>query len=135
MKSKISIPLIILVALLIVAGVVAFILLRNIDSEQKSDEITDELRDEFSRAQYFITDWYNELSAKGKCQVYLNELRFEDGKYTLTTAKNRIRAVYPRGERFFKLEQITKIEFFEVNSTLRCRLSYGINGEYMFKVK
>ena len=135
MHKKPSVALIILIAILIVGGTVAFILLRNIDSEQKSDEITDELKDEFSRAQYFITDWYNELVAHGKCQVYLNELRFEDGKYTLTTAKNRIRAVYPRGERYFKLEQITKIEFFEVNSTLRCRLSYGINGEYMFKVK
>ena len=135
MHKKPSVALIILIAILIVGGTVAFILLRNIDSEQKSDEITDELKDEFSRAQYFITDWYNELAARGNCQVYLNELRFEDGKYTLTTAKNRIRAVYPRGERYFKLEQITKIEFFEVNSTLRCRLSYGINGEYMFKVK
>lgn len=135
MQKKLSIPLIVLVAVLIIAGVTAFIVLRNIDNKQKADDtITSELSDEFARARWFITDWYDELSTKGKCQVYLNELRFEDGKYTLTTAKDRIRAVYPRGERFFKLEQVTKVEFFEVSGALRCRLSYGNSGEYMFKV-
>ena len=105
------------------------------NKEQKADDtISSDLSDEFSRVRWFITDWYNELNATGKCQVYLNELQFENGKYTLTVANDRVRAVYPRGERFFKLEQVTKIEFFEVSGNLRCRLSYGKSGEYMFKI-
>ena len=104
-KKKPSIALIILIVLLIVVGIATYFAVRFIGGEVDSDEITDELSDEFSRIRWFITDWYSELNAKSKCQVYLNELRFENGRYTLTTANDRIRAVYPRGERFFKLEK------------------------------
>lgn len=133
MNKKI-IPLIILLVFIVACGVVAFVLIRNLDVSQKADELTPELTDEFSRARCFIEDWINELNNGRTLQVYINELRFIEGNYSLTIAKNRIRAVYPRGERFFKLEKITNIEFFEVDSFLRCRFSYGNSGEYMFRV-
>ena len=98
------------------------------------DELTSDLADEFARARFFIVDWYSELKSTGKCAVFLNELRFEKGLYTLTVERNRIRAVYPRGERSFKLEFITHVEFFEVNGVLRCRFSYGRAGEYLFRI-
>lgn len=99
-----------------------------------NDEITAELADEFTRTKWFIIDWYNELKETGKYEVYLNEIRFQNGKYTLTVAQNKIRAVYPKGERYFKLEFIKQIEFFEVGGVLRCRLFYGSRGEYLIRI-
>ena len=62
------------------------------------------------------------------------QLRFGKNEYTLTYAGNRLRAVYPRGERFFKLENIRKVEFFSVDEKVRCRFYYGETGEYTFSV-
>ena len=135
MKRKPSI--IAITALLLVAAVAiggALIFRKEYGQPPESDEITDELSDEFSRIRWFITDWYNELKSTGKCMTYLNELRFDNGKYTLTYANGRIRAVYPRGERFFKLENVKKIEFLETHNVLRCRLYYGSSGEYLFRI-
>lgn len=108
--------------------------MNNISNDVKYDEITPELSDEFGRGRWFIIDWYNDLKVNGRCQVFLNELQFANGQYSLTVANNRIRAVYPKGERYFKLDLVTQIEFFEVNGVLRCRFSYGKNGEYMFRI-
>ena len=135
MKKKPSVIAIIVILVLATAAITgALIFRKSYGQAPENDEITDELSDEFTRIKWFITDWYNELKASGKCGVYLNELRFESGKYTLTFANGRIRAVYPRGERFFKLEQVNKIEFFTTNDILRCRLCYGGSGEYLFRI-
>ena len=134
MKKKTSIITIIVILLIAVAAITAALLFRREYGGDHNDEITAELTDEFARTRDFIADWYAELKNQGKCSVYLNELQFSGGKYALTYASGRIRAVYPRGERFFKLEQITKIEFFETNSILRCRLYYGKSGEYLIKI-
>ena len=134
MNKKSYIPLVVLIILLIVIGVVAFAVMSHISNDLKNDEVSSELADEFDRARWFIIDWYDELKNSGRCQVFLNELQFDSGKYSLTVANNRIRAVYPKGERFFKLDLVTQIEFFEVNGVLRCRFSYGRNGEYMFRI-
>ena len=102
-------------------------------SQEENEEITDEI----NRARCFISDWFLENSDGNsrKCTVYLNELRFEQGRYTLTFAGgDRIRATSPRGERFFKFEYINNIEFFEVDEKVRCRLYYGRSGEYTFTV-
>ena len=101
------------------------------DSQEMS-EITDEI----SRTRYFISDWYSELLAtcNNDCNVYLNELRFDGGTYSLTFAGGRLRAVYPRGERFFKFYYIRRIEFFEIDGKVRCRVYYGQTGEYTFTV-
>lgn len=130
--KKPSVLLIVLLVVVVCASVILTVIVFNNNKNDRADEITDELADEFSRIRWFITDWYNEIEHYGSCRVYLNEIQIDGGHYTLTYAQNRIRAVYPRGERFFKIELITKIEFFEVNGILRCRLSYGKTGEYMF---
>lgn len=134
MTKRKSLILIIIILTVTAAVVAAALFLGSKLGSESEDEITDELTDEFSRARYFISDWYSELNSTDKCQVYLNELRFTSGKYTLTYASGRIRAVYPRGERFFKLDKITKIEFFETNGILRCRFYYGRNGEYIVRI-
>lgn len=91
--------------------------------------------EEINSLKLFIKDWYDEISSnRNEVEVYYNELRFESGKYTLTIASNRIRAVYPRGERFFKLQYIKYLEFYSQNSRLLCRLYYGEKGEFVFKV-
>ena len=91
--------------------------------------------EEIDSVKLFINDWYDEISLSQKnADVYYNELRFENGKYTLTVALNRIRAVYPRGERFFKLQYIRYIEFYKNNGGLLCRLYYGENGEFVFRI-
>lgn len=115
-------------------GVVLFSVVNGISNNLKNDEITPELSDEFDRARWFIIDWYSELENNGRCQVFLNEIQLDNGKYSLTVANNRIRAVYPKGERFFKLDLVKQVEFFEINGVLRCRFSYGKNGEYMFRI-
>lgn len=105
--------------------------------DEFSQAETDEITDEINRARYFISDWYLEVSSNdsANCTVYLNELRFFDGRYALTFAgTDRIRAVYPRGERFFKFDYINNVEFFEVDGKIRCRLYYGRTGEYTFTV-
>lgn len=94
-----------------------------------------ECGDEISRAKFFIKDWYDELSVRcGEPEVYFNELRFRGGTYALTVAADRVRAVYPRGERFFRLEHITYIEFYKENGKLLCRLYYHETGEFVFKL-
>lgn len=104
--------------------------------EEFSDEEMAEITDEISRVRNFVSDWYAELSAgeNGECEVYLNELRFRGGTYTLSSAGGRIRAVYPRGERFFKFDYIRSVEFFEISGKVRCRVYYGQTGEYTFAV-
>lgn len=133
MKKQV-VPFILLICILVFVGVGLFISLHALNSTRRSDELTDDLTDEFSRARWFIVDWYNEVQDKGMCTVFLNELSFNGGKFTLTFSRDRIRAVFPKGERFFKLYLIKNIEFFEVNDVLRCRFTYGKSGEYMFRV-
>ena len=134
MKKKPSIIAIIIILLIAAAAITAALLFRKEYGKEPNDEITPELTDEFARAKDFISDWYVELKRQGKCSTFLNELQFLGGKYTLTYAAGRIRAVYPRGERFFKLDLITNIEFFETNGVLRCRFYYGQSGEYMVRI-
>lgn len=91
--------------------------------------------EEINNLKLFIKDWYDEISySRTDAEVFYNELRFENGKYTLTIASNRIRAVYPRGERFFKLQYIRYIEFYKENGRLLCRLYYSEKGEFVFKL-
>lgn len=137
-KNKIgSKQIIIIVAALIVACagilVIGHFASKSLDDEYSAKEM-DEVMDEITRAKHFVSDWYAELSAKGNCSVYLNEIRFGNNEYTLTFAGGRLRAVYPRGERFFKLEYIEKVEFFEVDGKVRCRIYYGRSGQYTFSV-
>ena len=133
--KKTLIWIIVIVAIAVVGIIAATAIVKGVKaSNNNPDTLSSELTDEFSRAKYFITDWYDELSANRKCNVYLNELSFQNGQYTLTYADKRMRAIYPKGERFFKLDYVTKIEFFQVDNVLRCRFSYGENGEYMFKI-
>ncbi len=132
MKKKPSLIVIVIILLIAAAAITAALLFRNEYGRLVDDEVTEELTDEFVRTRDFIADWYAELKSAGKCGVFLNELRID--KFTLTYASGRIRAVYPRGERFFKLEQITKIEFFETDGILRCRLYYGKSGEYLVRI-
>ena len=134
MKKKPSLIVITIIVLIAAAAITAALLFRKEYGKDPNDEITPELTDEFARAKDFISDWYAELRTQGKCSVYLNELQFAGGRYALTYANDRVRAVYPRGERFFKLEYITKIEFFETNGALRCRFFYGQSGEYMVRI-
>ena len=114
----------------------AFTLKLYLESLNRDDsQIETDTEDEISRAKYFVCDWYEELFiGYGGIKVFYNELQFEDGKYTLTVAGDRIRAVYPRGERFFKLEYIRYLEFYTDNGRLLCRLYYGDKGEFVFKV-
>lgn len=95
-----------------------------------------EVTDEITRTKHFISDWYDELYANTGVEprVFLNELRF-DSAYTLTYAAKRLRAVYPRGDRFFKLQYIDVIEFFTVDNKIRCRLYYGKDGEFTFSLQ
>ena len=138
-KRKIGAKQLIIIAV-VVSIACAIILtvgyLVNNPPEEFSDEEMAEITDEISRTRHFVSDWYAELSAgeNGECDVYLNELRFRGGTYSLSCAGERIRAVYPRGERFFKLEYIERLEFFEIEGKLRCRVYYGKSGEYTFTV-
>ena len=92
-----------------------------------------QIADELIRTKDFISDWYDELVVDGKpCDVYLNELRFAGGTYTLTFAGKRLRAVYPRGNRFFKMDFIDNAEFFQAGGKIRCRLHYWGTNEYTF---
>ncbi len=91
--------------------------------------------DELSRVKFFIKDWYDELSALyGEPEIFRNELRFLVGKYPLTVAADRVRAVYPRGERYFQLEYVSYLEFYKDNGHLVCKLYYLDTGEYLFRL-
>ena len=125
--------MIIVIAIAVFVTALAIILKLNENKHIDSD-LPQSLTDEISRAKLFVLDWFNELSNDKKCNVFLNELNIENGKYTLTFAKNRIRATYPKGERFFKCEEIKKVEFLIIDGVIRGRFSYGKNGEYMFRI-
>lgn len=140
-KGKIKIGakqlIIIGITVAIACGVILLIgYFLNHSFEEFSSEEMAEITDEITRIRHFVSDWHAELcvSGKGECEVYFNELRFGGGNYTLSSAGGRIRAVYPRGERFFKLEQVSRLEFFEIEGKLRCRVYYGKSGEYTFAV-
>ena len=128
----------IIVGIVIIGLVVSNVLLLNkiikIQTVNEDDYI-EKYADEISRVKYFIKDWYDELyPSKEHFEVYINELRFDNGIFSLTVANDRIRAVYPRGERYFQLQYITYIDFTERNGHLQCRLYYGKTGEYLFKI-
>ena len=132
-KQLIIIAVVVAIACAIILTVGYFV---NNPPEEFSDEEMAEITDEISRTRHFVSDWYAELLAgeNGECDVYLNELRFRGGTYTLSSAGGRLRAVYPRGERFFKFDYIRSVEFFEVSGKVRCRVYYGQSGEYIFTV-
>ena len=138
--GKISIKkLIILVIIAAFICVIALLASHMVDRylDEFSPAETEEITDEINRAKHFISDWYADISDtdSGSCTIYLNELRFANGRYTLTFAGgNRVRAVSPRGERFFKFEYIDNVEFFEIDGKIKCRLYYGRTGEYTFTV-
>lgn len=139
-KSKIGLKQILIIAAALAVACAGILIIGRLAAKSLDDEFTpkemDEVMDEISRTKHFVSDWYLEMSSgeNGACAVYLNEMRFGSNEYTLTFAGNRLRAVYPRGERFFKLEYIEKVEFFEVDGKVRCRLYYGSSGEYTFSV-
>lgn len=104
--------------------------------EGHSPEQQVEATDELKRARHFISDWFNEnLDSGSDCEVYFNELKFNETGYTLTYAGGRLRAVYERGERFFKFYLLNKAEFFEVGGKIRCRLYYLGSEEYTFPLE
>lgn len=105
----------------------------------ETDEMAliDKTGDEITRVKYFISDWYDELNAKhGQLTVFHNELQLKvnDKNYTLTIASDRIRAVFPRGTRFFKLEYVSYIEFFQDDGHLKCKLQFNGTGEFVFNI-
>lgn len=124
-----------IIILLIITNVVSFKLYYDLKYPSEN-KVIDNTGDEISRAKYFIKDWYNELSTSyfSSLQVYYNELRFNQGAYTLTVARDRIRAVYPRGVRYFQLNYIRYIEFYSIDGILQCRFYYNETGEYEFKL-
>lgn len=104
--------------------------------EGQSPERQAEAVDEIKRAKDFVTDWYAEITETGDTiVVYLNELKKSGSNYTLTYFDGRVRAVYPRGERFFKFYVIDKIEFFEVTGKTRCRFYYFNGEEFTFSLE
>ena len=122
----------VLIVLLIISNAITLKLYLDTFVENVSQ---DQYDDEINRVNYFIQDWYDELtSSHGVAKVYRNEIRFENGQYTLTVAKDRIRAVYPRGIRFFQLKYITYIEFLEDENGLNCKLYYGETETTTFKL-
>lgn len=139
-KSKIGLKHIIIIAAAVAVACAGILIAGYFANKALDDEYTtkemDEVMDEIIRTKHFVSDWYSEISSgeNGTCAVYLNEIRFGNNEYSLTFAGERLRAVYPRGERFFKLEYIEKIEFFEVDGKVRCRFYYGSSGEYTFTV-
>lgn len=138
-KNNINVKHLIIITIALTVACVTIVLAGQW-AERALDEFTpqemNEITDELNRTKHFVLDWYAEISSGGKnsCVVYLNELRFGNNEYSLTFAGKRLRAVYPRGERFFKLEYVDKVEFFEVDGKVRCRLYYGRTGEYTFTV-
>lgn len=137
-RSSLSLKDIIFIAIIVLLTAVSiFFIGKYIQRNSTNDsELINAYADEISRTKFFIKDWYDEISGVSKNeQVYHNELRFDGGNYTLTVADKRIRAVFPRGERYFKLEYITYIEFFETSGKLQCRLYYEQNGEYTFTLR
>ena len=139
-KNKIGLKQILIITVALIVACAGILIAGYFANKALDDEFTpkemDEVMDEITRTKHFVSDWYLEMSSgeNGACAVYLNELRFGNNEYTLTFAGSRLRAVYPRGERFFKLEYIEKVEFFEVDGKVRCRLYYGSSGEFTFTV-
>ncbi len=104
--------------------------------EGQSPEKQAEAVDEIKRAKDFVSDWYNEITESGdSIVVYLNELKQSGSGYTMTYFDGRIRAVYERGDRFFKLYVINKVEFFEVTGKTRCRFYYFNGEEFTFSLE
>ena len=135
MKRSNTLKAIIIIYVIISAAAIVFFVADRLNDLYDQPDLTEEYADEISRIKYFISDWYNELSSAGnKVNVYLNELQFSGAKFSLTYFNGSVRAVYPRGERFFKAQYINNIEYFEVDGKLRCRLYYGEDGVYMFKL-
>lgn len=127
--------LLIIIGLLIVANCVTIRIYYKTFNISESTKLT-EANDEISRAKYFIIDWYEEISSLYETpQIYFNEIRFDQGNYTLTVAADRIRAVYPRGARFFQLRYITYIEFFTEDEHINCRFYYLESDELVFTIK
>jgi len=127
---------VVIIGLLISNGITLKLYFESLNSGKTDEkELIDNTGDELSRAKFFIKDWYDEIhEIYGASKVYHNELRFCEDKYTLTVAGHRIRAVYPRGVRFFQMDYITYIEFFEDNGNLQCRMYYNETGEIVFRL-
>lgn len=136
-KNKISTRQLIIIGVTVAisCGIILLIgyFVNNPPAEFNNAEMA-EITDEILRVRHFVSDWYAEISelSIGECKVHFNELRFEGSNYTVSTANRRLRAVYPRGERFFKFDYIDSVEFFKIDGKVRCRVYYGQTGEYTF---
>ena len=133
-KIKTALSLAIILAL-VISNVITLKLFIDSKSENET-ELVKNTGDELSRVKFFIKDWFDELSEKNTTvSVFRNELRFGNNDYTLTVAGDRIRAVYPKGTRYFQLEYIKYIEFFEENANIKCKLYFNETGELIFNIE
>ncbi len=124
-----------IIVLLLITNAVTLGLYLNEKYAVNEEDYFAECQAEIDDFKLFICDWYAELSEKnGEAEIYKNEIRFKGGKYPLTVSANRIRAVFPRGERFFRLKNITHAEFSNENGRTLCRIYYGNGGEFVFRI-
>ena len=127
--------LLLLLIISIITNSVLIILLLSKGKNQNEEDYYSACQEEINDFKLFVCDWYAELLSRGeKADVYKNEIRFRGGQYPLTVSENRLRAVFPRGERFFRLHYITYAEFYEENGRILCRMFYGNGGEFVFRV-
>ena len=80
--------------------------------------------------------WYQEFDEDELHTVNRNEISFSSGKYPLTFAVNRLRAVFPDGKAIFIVfNYIDYLEFYQSEGEIVAVISYHNSGRYTFVVK
>ena len=134
-KDKRITVLIVLLIVLLISNAITLKLFLDEKYSATVEDYEQAWENELENVRYFICDWYAEISLiTSDVNVYKNEIQFGNGKYILTVSQNRIRAVFPRGERFFRFNTITYVEFYTENNRHLCRLFYGKGGEFVFRI-
>jgi hypothetical protein len=134
-KDKRIPVLIVLLIVLLISNAVTLKFFLDERFSTTEEEYNKACQEEVDSIRYYICDWYAEINhITNTVEVFNNEIRFDGGKYPLTVSENRLRAVFPRGERFFRMNYITHAEFYKDNSHILCRIFYSKGGEFVFRV-
>lgn len=97
---------------------------------------TELIHEEIINIKSFVLHWYQEFDEDELHTVNGNEISFSSGKYPLTFAVNRLRAVFPDGKAIFIVfNYIDYLEFYQSEGEIVAVISYHNSGRYTFVVK
>ncbi|MFA5220048.1 MAG: hypothetical protein WC424_03055 [Bacilli bacterium] len=133
-KQKVSLRDIIIIIFIVAVTVLIITFINKMFEAREPD--TEVINEEIINVRSFILHWYQEFDEEEVASVSRNELSFDSGKYSLTFAVNRLRAVFPDEKAIFIVfNHVEYLEFYQNDGEILCVISYINSGRYTFNVE